>query len=79
MKEIATVCRIDKNITLHLAKHTFATTVKLENGVPIESVSKVLGNKDIGKTQIYAKVVDAKLSNDMNMPAQKLNAQQTVI
>lgn len=59
--------------------YTFATTVTLANGVPIESVSKMLGHKDIRTTQIYAKVVDTKLSNDMDMLAQKLNTQQTAI
>lgn len=64
---------------IHCLRHTFATTVTLANGVPIESVSKMLGHKDIRTTQIYAKVVDTKLSNDMDMLAQKLNTQQTAI
>ena len=54
LKEIATVCGIDKNVTFHLARHTFATTITLANGVPIESVSKMLGHTDIRTTQIYA-------------------------
>ena len=54
LKEIAVLCGIDKNITFHLARHTFATTVTLANGVPIESVSKMLGHTDIRTTQIYA-------------------------
>ena len=58
----------------HLARHTFATTVTLANGVPIESVSKMLGHTDIRTTQIYAKVIDTKLSNDMELLAQKLNS-----
>ena len=61
-------------ITFHLARHTFATTVTLANGVPIESVSKMLGHTDIRTTQIYAKVIDTKLSNDMELLAQKLNS-----
>lgn len=73
LKEIATVCGIDKNVTFHLARHTFATTITLANGVPIESVSKMLGHTDIRTTQIYAKVIDAKLSNDMELLAQKIN------
>lgn len=60
-------------ITFHLARHTFATTITLANGVPIESVSKMLGHTDIRTTQIYAKVIDAKLSNDMELLAQKIN------
>ena len=61
-------------ILFHLARHTFATTVTLANGVPIESVSKMLGHTDIRTTQIYAKVIDTKLSNDMELLAQKLNS-----
>ena len=60
----------------HLARHTFATTVTLANGVPIESVSKMLGHTDIRTTQIYAKVIDTKLSNDMELLAQKINTQK---
>jgi site-specific recombinase XerD len=65
LKEIADVCGIDRNITFHLARHTFATTVTLSNNVPIESVSKMLGHKDLRTTQHYAKIVDKKLSSDM--------------
>ena len=60
----------------HLARHTFATTITLANGVPIESVSKMLGHTDIRTTQIYAKVIDAKLSNDMELLAQKINTKK---
>ena len=60
----------------HLARHTFATTITLANGVPIESVSKMLGHTDIRTTQIYAKVIDTKLSNDMELLAQKINTQK---
>lgn len=63
-------------ITFHLARHTFATTITLANGVPIESVSKMLGHTDIRTTQIYAKVIDAKLSNDMELLAQKINTKK---
>lgn len=63
-------------ITFHLARHTFATTITLANGVPIESVSKMLGHTDIRTTQIYAKVIDTKLSNDMELLAQKINTQK---
>lgn len=52
-------------MTCHIARHTFATTVTLANGVPIESVSKMLGHNSIRTTQIYAKVLDLKVSNDM--------------
>lgn len=63
-------------ITFHTARHTFATTITLANGVPIESVSKMLGHTDIRTTQIYAKVIDTKLSNDMELLAQKINTQK---
>lgn len=66
LKEIAEICDINKNLTFHLARHTFATTVTLSNGVPIESVSKMLGHTSIRTTQIYAKVVEHKLSEDMH-------------
>lgn len=76
LKKIATVCGINKEVTFHLARHTFATTITLANGVPIESVSKMLGHTDIRTTQIYAKVIDAKLSNDMELLAQKINTKK---
>jgi len=52
-------------LTFHAARHTFATTVTLSNGVPIESVSKMLGHKNLKSTQIYARVLDIKISADM--------------
>ena len=67
LKEIATICNIQKNLTFHLARHTFATTVTLANGVPIESVSKMLGHQSLKTTQIYAKVIDKKLMEDMEV------------
>ncbi|WP_273277544.1 site-specific integrase, partial [Maribacter polysiphoniae] len=65
LKEIADVCGIKKNITFHIARHTFATTVTLSNGMPIETVSKLLGHSKISTTQIYAKVIERKVSDDM--------------
>ena len=73
LKEIAHLCGIDKNMTYHLARHTFATTVTLANGVPIESVSKMLGHTSLRTTQIYARVVEQKLSNDMQLLKAKLS------
>lgn len=72
LKEIADVCKISKRLTFHIARHTFATTVTLSNGVPIETVSKLLGHTNIKTTQIYSKVVDSKISNDMSALRQKL-------
>lgn len=65
LKEIATICGINKELTMHMARHTFSTTIALGNGMPIESLSKVLGHKNIRTTQIYGKIVDKKVANDM--------------
>jgi len=65
LKEIADVCGVNRKLTFHVARYTFATTVTLSNGVPIESVGKMLGHKNIRMTQHYAKVIDKKVSNDM--------------
>jgi hypothetical protein len=67
LKEIAAICNINKELTFHIARHTFATTVTLTNGVPIESVSKMLGHKNLRTTQHYAKVLDRKVSEDMKI------------
>ena len=67
LKEIAGLCNIEKRLTFHLSRHTFATTVTLANGVPIESVSKMLGHQSLKTTQIYAKVLDKKLMEDMEL------------
>lgn len=56
----------------HVARHTFATTVTLTNGVPIETVSKMLGHTNITTTQIYARIVSQKMSSDMELLAGKL-------
>jgi site-specific recombinase XerD len=65
LKEIADVCGINKELTFHIARHTFATSITLSNGVPIESVSKMLGHKSIKTTQHYAQILDQKVSDDM--------------
>lgn len=67
LKEIARLAKIDKNVTFHIARHTFATTVTLQNGIPIETVSKMLGHRNITTTQQYAKVLDSKVSKDMEL------------
>lgn len=76
LKEVADLCGIEKNLTFHLARHTFATTVTLTNGVPIETVSKMLGHTSIRTTQIYAKVVENKVSQDMTALLATLEAKK---
>ena len=66
LKTIADNCNINKKLTFHCARHTFATTVTLSNNVSMESVSKMLGHKSIKTTQHYAKILDKKVSEDMN-------------
>ncbi|MCR8667456.1 site-specific integrase [Aestuariibaculum sp. M13] len=73
LKEIADVCGIKKNLTFHVARHTFATTVTLNNGVPIETVSKLLGHTKLSTTQIYARVMESKISEDISLLDRKLN------
>ena len=72
LKELGDICTIKRNITMHIARHTFATTVTLSNGVPIETVSKLLGHTSLKTTQIYAKVLDQKISEDMDVLEAKL-------
>ncbi|MGB6153895.1 MAG: site-specific integrase [Pricia sp.] len=72
LKEIADFCNIKKNLTFHMARHTFATTVTLSNGVPIETVSKLLGHTKLSTTQIYARVVEKKVSEDMCLLRSKI-------
>ena len=65
LKKIADACQINKHLTFHIARHTFATTIMLSNGVPIETVSKMLGHRNLKTTQHYAKILDQKVSQDM--------------
>ncbi|WP_183576575.1 site-specific integrase [Mucilaginibacter sp. X5P1] len=73
LKEIADICGITTNLTFHIARHTFATTITLNNGVPIETVSKMLGHKSLQQTQHYAKILDCKVSEDMILLRKKLS------
>ena len=73
LKEIGDVCGITKNLTFHLARHTFATTVTLSKGIPIETVSKMLGHTNIQTTQIYARITNEKISKDMRGLSAKFN------
>ena len=74
LKEIAALCNINKELTFHIARHTFATTVTLNNGIPIETVSKMLGHSSIKQTQHYAKILDRKVSDDMKVLRKKFCA-----
>ncbi len=74
LKEIADICGIEKELTFHIARHTFATTVTLSNGVSIESVSKMLGHRSLHTTQHYAKILDSKVGQDMNNLSKKMDA-----
>ena len=65
LREIADFAGIQKKVTFHAARHTFATTITLENGIPIETVSKMLGHTNINTTQHYARVLDSKIGKDM--------------
>lgn len=78
LKEIADLCGIKKNITFHLARHTFATTTTLSKGVPIETVSKLLGHTNIKTTQIYARITNEKIREDMKVLASKLTSIEDV-
>jgi len=79
LKEIAAICNITKELTFHIARHTFATTVTLSNGIPIETVSKMLGHSSIKQTQHYAKILDRKVSDDMKVLREKMVVQKLAI
>ena len=79
LKELADMCGIQKELTFHIARHTFATSVTLTNGVPIESVSKMLGHKNLRTTQHYAKILDKKVSEDMQILRLKLGVKNSEV
>lgn len=78
LKEIADICGIGKNLTFHMARHTFAT-MSLSKGVPMESVSKMLGHTNIKTTQIYARITNKKIEHDMEELAGKLGKFNTAM
>lgn len=79
LKEIAYLSQIKKHLTFHMARHTFATTVTLTNGVPLETVSKLLGHTKLTTTQIYARVIEQKVSDDMDLLRQKIENDSSAI
>lgn len=73
LQEIADLAGIEMNLTTHVARHTFATTISLLHGVPIEVLQKMLGHSDLKTTQIYAKMVDSRIENEMLKLKDKLS------
>ena len=78
LKEIADLAGISKSLSYHIVRHTFATAITMLNGVPIESVSKMLGHKNIKSTQHYARIIDQKVSNDMKVLSSKIDGKMVV-
>jgi site-specific recombinase XerD len=72
LKIIQELAGISKNLTTHLARHTFATTITLTNGVPIETVSRMLGHTKLSTTQVYSKVLETKIDSDMKQLSLRL-------
>jgi site-specific recombinase XerD len=73
LKEIANIVGIEKNLTFHVARHTFATTVTLQNGISIEAVSRMMGHTNIQSTQHYARIVDKKIADEMMAMSERVN------
>ena len=72
LREITDLCGVHKRLTFHIARHTFATTITLSNGVPIATGPHMLGHKNIRTTQHYAKIVKNKISTDMKKLMEKM-------
>jgi site-specific recombinase XerD len=79
LKELADLCGIHKELTFHVARHSFATSVTMTNGVPMETVSKMLGHKNMKSTQHYARIVDQKVGEDMKLLAAKLKGGRSIV
>ncbi|MBK8670148.1 MAG: tyrosine-type recombinase/integrase [Saprospiraceae bacterium] len=73
LKELADICEITKPMTMHIARHTFATTVLLSNGVSMEATSKMLGHSSLKTTQIYGKILETRVGSEMEMLKAKLS------
>lgn len=79
LKDVAKLAGINKKMSFHMARHTFATTVTLTNGVPLETVSKMLGHTNLKTTQIYSRVIEEKVSEDMGKLSKRLFHQEEKI
>lgn len=79
IKVIAKKCGIEKNVTWHQSRHSYATTVCLSNDVPIETLSKMLGHRSIRTTQIYAKITAEKVSRDMDKLSKQIEQMESFI
>jgi site-specific recombinase XerD len=65
LKEVARACGIERSVNFHASRHTYASEITLSQGIPIETVSRMLGHSRIKTTQIYAKVTNHKIDEDM--------------
>ena len=79
IKVVAKLCGITKNVTWHQSRHSYATTICLSNGVPIETLSKMMGHTSIRSTQIYAKITAEKVSNDMERLSKQIESMEQFI
>lgn len=79
LKEIARICNIDRPLVFHVARHTYATEITLSHGVPLETVSKMLGHSQIETTQIYAKVTDDKIDADTRVLNRKISERFSIV
>ena len=79
LKEIARICNINRPLVFHAARHTYATEITLSHGVPLETVSKMLGHRQIETTRIYAKVTDNKIDSDTKTLNRKISEHFTVV
>jgi len=79
LKELADICEINKPMTMHIARHTFATTVLLSNGVSMEATSKMLGHSSIKTTQIYGKILETRVGSEMEVLKAKLAKPKQIV
>ena len=79
LKVIAKLCNIDRKFIYHAGRHTYATEICLSQGVPIESVSRMLGHRDLRSTQIYAKITEHKIAEDMQKAESRIEDKFQVV